>query len=206
MFPLGSVALPGVGLPLQIFEPRYRALVMTCLTSDRLFGSVLIERGSEVGGGDERSTTGTLVRIVNAEESPDGRWSVVGVGLERLRVIEWLEDDPFPRCIAEPWPDEPASSSAEELVRQTFEAVLDVMARHGVDRSAMSSLPELSADVSIASFQLAALSPLGPLDRLSALNTPDPDSRLSLLLESLRDQASLLDALDALDGGPPPLD
>ena len=206
MFPLGSVALPGVGLPLQIFEPRYRALVMTCLTSDRLFGSVLIERGSEVGGGDERSTTGTLVRIVNAEESPDGRWSVVGVGLERLRVIEWLEDDPFPRCIAEPWPDEPASSSAEELVRQTFEAVLDVMARHGVDRSAMSSLPELSADVSIASFQLAALSPLGPLDRLSALNAPDPDSRLSLLRDSLRDQASLLDALDALDDGPPPLD
>ena len=49
MFPLGSVALPGVGLPLQVFEPRYRALVMTSLSSDRLFGSVLIERGSEVG-------------------------------------------------------------------------------------------------------------------------------------------------------------
>ncbi|HBU01458.1 MAG TPA: ATP-dependent protease, partial [Acidimicrobiaceae bacterium] len=97
MFPLGSVALPGVALPLQVFEPRYRALVMTCLTDDRLFGSVLIDRGSEVGGGDQRGDVGTLIRIIQSEELPDGRWAVVGVGIERLRVVEWLPDDPFPR-------------------------------------------------------------------------------------------------------------
>ena len=73
MFPLGSVVLPGVAIPLHVFEPRYRALVMTCLTEDRLFGSVLIERGSEVGGGDVRANTGTLVRLLEAEETPDGR-------------------------------------------------------------------------------------------------------------------------------------
>lgn len=175
---------------------------MTCLTSDRLFGSVLIERGSEVGGGDERSDTGTLVQIVNAEESPDGRWSVMGVGIERIRVLEWLEDDPFPRCLADLWTDEPGSDSSEALVTRTFDAVMNVMARHGVDRSAMSALPDLSSDVSIASFQLAALSPLGPLDRLTALNAPSPDVRMSLLCEALEEQASILDALETLDGGP----
>ena len=135
MFPLGSVVLPGVGLPLQIFEPRYRALVMTCLTQDRLFGSVLIERGSEVGGGDQRGTVGALIRIVQAEEAPDGRWAVMGVGIERLRVLEWLPDDPFPRALVEVWPDGVTTSETDFLVAKTLEATVNLMDRLGVDRN-----------------------------------------------------------------------
>jgi Lon protease-like protein len=200
MFPLGSVALPGVALPLQVFEPRYRALVMTCLTDDRLFGSVLIDRGSEVGGGDQRGDVGTLIRIIQSEELPDGRWAVVGVGIERLRVVEWLPDDPFPRCIAEAWPDGEPTNQTPELVGRTLDATLGLMVRLGVDRSELGSRPELDPDPSIASFQLAALSPLGPLDRLQALETADPDSRLRFLLASIEDQTAMLDAIDILNG------
>ena len=200
MFPLGSVALPGVALPLQVFEPRYRALVMTCLTDDRLFGSVLIDRGSEVGGGDQRGDVGTLIRIIQSEELPDGRWAVVGVGIERLRVVEWLPDDPFPRCIAEAWTDGEPTNQTDELVGRTLDATLGLMVRLGVDRSELGSRPELDPDPSIASFQLAALSPLGPLDRLQALETADPDSRLRFLLASIGDQTAMLDASDILNG------
>ena len=200
MFPLGSVALPGVALPLQVFEPRYRALVMTCLTDDRLFGSVLIDRGSEVGGGDQRRDVGTLIRIIQSEELPDGRWAVVGVGIERLRVVEWLPDDPFPRCIAEAWVDGEPTNQTAELVGRTLDATLGLMVRLGVDRSELSSRPELDPDPSIASFQLAALSPLGPLDRLQALETDDPDSRLRFLLASIEEQTAMLDAIDMLNG------
>lgn len=200
MFPLGSVALPGVALPLQVFEPRYRALVMTCLTDDRLFGSVLIDRGSEVGGGDQRGDVGALIRIIQSEELPDGRWAVVGVGIERLRVVEWLPDDPFPRCIAEAWPDGEPTNQTAELVGRTLDATLGLMVRLGVDRSELGSRPELDPDPSIASFQLAALSPLGPLDRLQALETPDPDSRLRFLLASIEEQTAMLDAIDILNG------
>ncbi len=200
MFPLGSVALPGVALPLQVFEPRYRALVMTCLTDDRLFGSVLIDRGSEVGGGDQRGDVGTLIRIIQSEELPDGRWAVVGVGIERLRVVEWLPDDPFPRCIAEAWTDGEPTNQTDELVGRTLDATLGLMVRLGVDRSELGSRPELAPDPSIASFQLAALSPLGPLDRLQALETADPDSRLRFLLASIGDQTAMLDAIDILNG------
>lgn len=200
MFPLGSVALPGVALPLQVFEPRYRALVMTCLTDDRLFGSVLIDRGSEVGGGDQRKDVGTLIRIIQSEELPDGRWAVVGVGIDRLRVVEWLPDDPFPRCIAEAWPDGEPTNQTPELVGRTLDATLGLMVRLGVDRSELGSRPELDPDPSIASFQLAALSPLGPLDRLQALETADPDSRLRFLLASIEDQTAMLDAIDILNG------
>lgn len=200
MFPLGSVALPGVALPLQVFEPRYRALVMTCLTEDRLFGSVLIDRGSEVGGDDRRGDSGSLIRIHQSEELPDGRWAVVGVGIERLRVVEWLPDDPFPRCIAEAWPDGEPTDLTAELVVRTLDATFGLMVRLGVDRGDLSSHPELDPDPSIASFQLAALSPLGPLDRLEALKAADPDSRLRFLLASIEDQLATLDAIDALSG------
>ncbi len=200
MFPLGTVALPGVALPLQVFEPRYRALVMTCLTEDRLFGSVLIDRGSEVGGGDRRGDVGSLIRIIQSEELPDGRWAVVGVGVERLRVVEWLPDDPFPRCIAEAWIDGEPTDKTSELTGRTLDATLGLMARLGVDVTDFRSRPELDPDASIASFQLAALSPLGPLDRLQALKADDPDSRLRFLLASIEDQTATLDAIDMLNG------
>jgi Lon protease-like protein len=173
---------------------------MTCLTDDRLFGSVLIDRGSEVGGGDQRGDVGTLIRIIQSEELPDGRWAVVGVGIERLRVVEWLPDDPFPRCIAEAWPDGEPTNQTPELVGRTLDATLGLMVRLGVDRSELGSRPELDPDPSIASFQLAALSPLGPLDRLQALETADPDSRLRFLLASIEDQTAMLDAIDILNG------
>jgi len=200
MFPLGSVALPGVALPLQIFEPRYRALVMTCLTDDRLFGSVLIDRGSEVGGDDRRGDVGSLIRILHSEELPDGRWAVVGVGIERLRVVEWLPDDPFPRCLAEAWSDGDPTDLTSELLGRTLDAAFALMVRRGIDPGYLSSHAELDPDPSIASFQLTAMSPLGPLDRLQALKTPDPDTRLRFLLAAIEDQSAMLDAIDALSG------
>ncbi|WP_415830929.1 LON peptidase substrate-binding domain-containing protein [Janibacter anophelis] len=54
MFPLGTVLLPGNPLPLQVFEPRYLAMLRDIAGGDGRFGVVLIERGFEVGGGDQR--------------------------------------------------------------------------------------------------------------------------------------------------------
>ena len=62
MFPLGTVLFPHAVLPLHVFEERYRALTETCLRGDGRFGVVLIERGSEVGGGDVRFGVGTVAQ------------------------------------------------------------------------------------------------------------------------------------------------
>ena len=73
MFPLGTVLLPGGVLPLQVFEPRYRQMVRDLLADDSRppeFGVVMIERGSEVGGGDARSTVGTLAQIADIRARP----------------------------------------------------------------------------------------------------------------------------------------
>jgi len=113
MFPLGTVLLPFAHLPLHIFEPRYRALVKDCLAGDGEFGVVLIERGHEVGGGDVRFEVGTVARIVQTAELPDGRWLVDAVGTERFRVAEWLPEDPYPQAVVEPLDDEPFDAAPE---------------------------------------------------------------------------------------------
>ena len=97
MFPLGSVLFPSIFLPLHVFEPRYRALARHCLDGDQEFGVVLIERGSEVGGDDVRTSVGTVARILEAAELEDGRWVLGTVGTRRIRVRGWLPDDPYPR-------------------------------------------------------------------------------------------------------------
>ena len=122
MFPLGSVLLPGMVLPLHVFEERYRALVRDAMATDGRFGVTLIERGSEVGGGDIRAMAGTMAEIVHADELPDGRWGMVAVGSHRIRIREWLPDDPYPRAEVEDWPEVP-SSQPEEAVASYQERV-----------------------------------------------------------------------------------
>ena len=117
MFPLSSVLFPEAGLPLHVFEERYRALMARCLEADGEFGVVLIARGSEVGGGDERVDVGTVARIANAAELEDGRMLVVATGVQRIRVTEWLPDDPYPLALVEDLPDRPGLCPAEVLAR-----------------------------------------------------------------------------------------
>lgn len=101
MFPVSTVLFPYDRLPLHVFEPRYRSLVADCLAADGRLGVVLISRGSEVGGGDERNDVGTEACIEVAEPQPDGRWHLVVRGQELLRVTRWLDDRPYPSAYVE---------------------------------------------------------------------------------------------------------
>lgn len=108
MFPLSTVLFPHARLPLQVFEARYRSLVADCLAGDGCFGVVLIARGSEVGGGDERMAVGTIAAIEHAEPVADGRWFLVAAGRRRVRVRRWLGEEPYPRAVVEEDPGAPS--------------------------------------------------------------------------------------------------
>src|SRR6185312_5958373 len=117
MFPLESALLPDQDLPLRIFEPRYGALVRHCLDTGDPFGVVLISRGREVGGGDSRCDVGVMSRIIECDDQGAGRYTLNCRTAERIRVHEWLPDDPYPRARVAPWPDEPGDEvSAAQLV------------------------------------------------------------------------------------------
>jgi Lon protease-like protein len=200
MFPLGTVLVPSLALPLHVFEERYRALVRHCLAGDREFGVVLIERGSEVGGDDTRTGVGTVARIHEVVELPDGRFAVASVGTRRIRVTSWLPDDPYPRAEVEDWPDPtpgPGGLLLLEIAVLRLRRVLAMAAEAG-DPAPPSTI-ELSDDPVLVSYQAAALAPLGPFDQQRLLAAGSVEQRLSLLVELLDDAAALLEA--RLTGG-----
>lgn len=192
MFPLGTVLVPGMLLPLHVFEPRYRALVQDCLAGDRTFGVVLIERGSEVGGGDVRTSVGTLARLVQAEELPDGRWAVIAVGTHRLRVAAWLVDDPYPRADTALWPDDPDEAGVPPAVVALLQRCTALSQELG--HPAPSDL-ELSDDPITASYQTTLAAPLGPADRQKLLAAPTLADRWTLLHTLLTDHIEVLEHL-----------
>ena len=66
---------------------------------------MLIERGHEVGGGDQRVDTGTIARLVRAEQLPDGRWLAVFAGTEPVPRRRMAADDPYPQAEVEDLPE-----------------------------------------------------------------------------------------------------
>ena len=204
MFPLESVLLPGALLPLHVFEPRYRALVRDCIDADGTFGVVLIERGSEVGGGDVRTDVGTLARIIRVEELPDGRFGVMAVGVRRVRVESWLPDDPYPRAEVADWPDDEDEPGERDAVLAALAEGGDVLAllrRAAALRAELGDVGALPADLRLAddpaaaSYQAVALAPLGPADRQELLAAPSPAARVRALREALPDAITMLEAL-----------
>jgi Lon protease-like protein len=155
-------------------------------------GVVLIERGREVGGGDQRVGTGTLARVLEHRQLPDGRWLALCAGTGRLRVVEWLPDDPFPQAeveeLSEPeWDldDAVALEAAERLVRETI-ALAAELGEAGVPANL-----QLADDPALRVWQLCAVAPLGPFDRQRLLEATR-GVRLATLLDEVADVKQML--------------
>lgn len=198
MFPLGTVLMPAMSLPLHVFEPRYRQLVQDVLVDGPTgepprFGVVLIERGSEVGGGDVRTDVGTTAVIVEAAEFADGRYAIGAIGAERIHVTRWLPDDPYPRAEVELWPDvtDEGDASLAAEVEVELRRLLALGAEVG-DRVSPATTPVEGDPVSV-SYQLAALAPLGPVDRQRLLGAPSVKDRLEALRDMVADRRELLE-------------
>ena len=93
LFPLGMVLVPGLVLPLHIFEQRYRELMADIEglpEEDRAFGVVGIRGGTEVGesGAHDLFEVGTLAAVREVERLEDGRFDIVTVGSTRFRILE----------------------------------------------------------------------------------------------------------------------
>src|SRR5918994_3405216 len=159
MFPLGNVLLPGGLLPLHVFEPRYRQLVIDCLADDTgepEFGVALIERGWEVGGGDQRTDVGVVARMVRVEALDPARYALVTVGTRRIRVNAWLPDDPYPLADVDDWPDvEPDAPGLRTRVAELtarLTTVLELAVEVGDVRAEDVDLTSVDDDPLVASY------------------------------------------------------
>lgn len=191
MFPLGAVVFPHSGVPLRVFEPRYQVLLDAVLGEGVSFGTVLIERGFEVGGGDVRCDVGTRLQVLAHQDLDGGHRAIVVGGVERIRVLEWLDDDPHPWAMVEPAPDE--SQDIEDLrplVCSRLERLLAMASELGADTAGVDLAVE--GDATTVSYQLASVIPVTPIDAQSLLEASGPRQRLERAVEMLDDQIELI--------------
>jgi uncharacterized protein len=200
MFPLGTVLLPHMPLPLRLFEPRYLVMLTELLEDDEPeFGVVLIERGPESGGGhapgsQTRFGVGTMARITHVAAGEDDV-QLLARGTRRVEVIEWLEDDPYPRAIVRELPELEWDEELRGLRDRAEDAVRSFRAR-------ASEFAELAGDVDVeldddpvaSSWQLAGIAPIGPLDQLRLLRSTTLRQLLSQLIEAVEEASQVLRA------------
>jgi hypothetical protein len=212
LFPLQTVLLPEVHLPLHIFEPRYRQLTIDLVTDavpGREFGVIAI-RGSlmrEIEHLDHVHPVGCTALLREAKRLPDGRFDVVTTGKRRFRLldidtqaapylvgtVEWLPDEPVPDGSAE---------AAERL------AVVARMAHERYCESAWDRddwhVPPADATTAELAYLLSADCLLPIEDRQLLLEETHPLRRLRVICRMLTREAGFLGMLRAVP--PPPAD
>jgi len=201
MFPLEVALLPDQDLPLRIFEPRYVALVQHCVDSGDAFGVVLISRGREVGGDDARCDVGVLSRITECVDQGANRYALSCRTGERIRVCQWLPDDPYPRATVQLWPDEPGDAVTSAQLRDVEDKVIALFERiaeaRGVvlpARDVLLGYGETDADdAGQRLFTLASRIPLGAADRYSVLSAPSAADRLAMFSEAVDAVAEMVE-------------
>ena len=100
LFPLSSLLVPGLVLPLHVFEPRYRSLLedLSALPEDeRGFGVVAIREGHEVGSDGVRALydVGTFASLREVTTLEDGRSDIMTVGAGRFRLLSLVPGKPY---------------------------------------------------------------------------------------------------------------
>lgn len=205
MFPLGSVLLPAMPLPLRIFEPRYLKLLGDLMGSENPeFGVVLIERGAEVGGDDKRMQLGTIASVINIGTT-DEYYGLESVGTQRFKVTTWLPDDPYPLAVIELIPDLVWDEALLESKNQ-----LEIRVRQLLAFASEFTNLQFSADIALsedpieACWQLAGILPVGELDQLDLLSSESTEELISRTgqIVSTADQTlrSIMDQQDDWDG------
>lgn len=195
MFPLASVLFPAMPIALRIFEERYLVMLSRIGQQEVAeFGIVLIERGSEAGGGEQRFDTATVAQITQIE-SDQRTIGLIARGTRRIRISRWLEDDPHPRAevhdLAElEWSDalRPLREEAERLVRRTLAQASEFT------EQLWPSEVELSDDPIEACWQLAGITPIGPLDQLRLLRARTTDELLRGIIDATTGAAEVITA------------
>ncbi len=201
MFPLSTVLFPHAGLPLQVFEARYRTLMADCLGRADDFGVVLIARGSEVGGGDQRFEVGTVARIAQVAHLDEGRMMVLARGIERVRVRRWLTEDPYPLAEVEGVPTHRVAESSPVVTRGAgaVRRLRGLLSELG-DIPALPFDLDLSATDEETGWRLCELAPLNLMDRQRLLSSGGLADRMELLVELC--DAMAADVVGMLGAGP----
>ena len=186
VFPLaGALLLPSGQMPLNIFEPRYLAMVDATLSGDRLIGMIQPALdASDRAKSPPLCEVGCLGRIAQFSETGDGRYTILLAGVSRFRVVEEVATiTPYRQCriSIESFADlaEPLSGEDEvdrSALLRTFRDYLDA---NGLEADWDSVNRATNAGLVTA---LSMMSPYGPPEKQALLEAPDHATRAKTLI------------------------
>lgn len=225
IFPLNSVLFPGLVLPLNVFEQRYRAMMreLSALPEEmpRRFGVVAIRDGREVaptapglpeqarpepgpasGFGPDPLTSfysvGCMAEAATIRERPDGTYEVLASGTTRFRLLSVDATGPYLTGEVEEIPEQQgdeAGALASGVVR-AFRAYQKRLA--GASERSLAGQADLPGEPSVLSYLVAAAAVLDTPAKQRLLQTPDTASRLAEELRLLRAETALIGKLPSL--------
>lgn len=207
MFPLGTVLLPHMPLSLRIFEERYLKLLGDLLGEENPeFGVVLISKGPEVGGGEQRFEYGTIAAVTEIGTT-DEFYGLQSVGAQRFKVVGWLPDDPYPLADIEFLPELVWQESLSDLRAHVEDKVRKLLAfASEFGDLQYDSDTELSDDPIQACWQLAGILPIGQMDQIDLLKSDSPKQLLNQILEiTVRSEQTLKALMSELPDEEPEL-
>ncbi len=207
LFPLGTVLLPGLVLPLHIFEERYRALVgeLLELPADlpRRFGVIAIRSGREVGPHAATSLyeVGCAATLAEVRAYPDGRYDLLTIGSDRFRVAD-LDPDSAPYLRANvTWLPEIEGAAADLVppVQSALREYIRLLAERGARQPAVADLPEIPDEPVALSYFAATALLVDTGTKQQLLEAGNAAERLQLALSLLRRESGLLSTLPSVD-------
>ncbi len=208
LFPLTTVLVPGLVMPLHIFEPRYRGLVSQLLAEPdeaaREFGIVAVREGRDVNrdGLAALYPVGTSVLLREAEELDDGRFDIVTTGHRRFRLLDLDASAPLAQAQVEFLPDieGPEDDALALQVAERFLAYRQVLG--GQVEAEVDDEADLPDEPTVLSYLVTAAMLLPTAERqelLAAESTTDRLRQARMLLARETTLLSTLGAVPALD-------
>lgn len=187
VFPLtGVLLLPRGQLPLNVFEPRYLALIDAALSGDRLIGLIQPTQNEDKVLKPTLATIGCAGRLTGFRENDDGRYLVTVTGVCRFRLTEELvTDTPYRRVAANfaPFVADLAAADESDFPRdRLLTALKDYLTSRDLKadwKSVLSAPPETLVNA------LAMLCPFEPAEKQALLEAPSWPERVDTLIALL---------------------
>ena len=173
LFPLDLVLLPGVPLPLHVFEPRYKEMIAECLDEKKPFGVV---RASS-NGVAEIGCTAEIIEVTKRYD--DGRMDILTRGVERFEVLQVHEERTFLEAEFTVVEDEPGTAPSE-LVQEAVRLHAEISTLAGADSTGPAE------NAGHLSFLLAGSLPLDLDFKQNLLTTLSEPKRLQSVISYLQ--------------------
>ena len=146
LFPLPVVLFPGVPLPLHIFEPRYRQMLIDIRLSNNLFGLAYFDSSTSESEVPPAGHVGCVAEVTETQTFPDGRSTILTLGVIRYRIESYVErGDPYLVAQVSYFEDEDEDESMLSVtakeVAETFTRIAQAVRTINDERA---SLPDIT--------------------------------------------------------------